>query len=784
MAPSGPPAEGGDEAAGRWWTGRRRLLLGVGAALVLAAGALGTWMYGLHREMEATWSRHATEAPSRVFASGIALYPGRPLSRDEMVAELRALGYRASDGAPSGPLASGEYRLGAGGLTVHLHDFRYPPPRGLFRGFPLRVTFVDGRIGRMRDLARGRAVTDVELEPRQVATLLDARRVRRDPVRLEDVPAVLTQAVLAVEDREFFDHHGLDLSRMAGAAWANLRAGRLAQGGSTLTQQLVKNYYLTPEKSFARKVREAAMAVVLESTRHKREILEAYLNTVYLGRTGTSGIVGVAEASEHYFGRRVTRLGLAESALLAGMIRAPNRYAPTRHPDAARRRRDLVLRLMERQGRITEAERERAEGRPVPSRAGGDPAAARADWFVDLVQRELQDRFSREDLRRQDLRIFTTLDLRAQAAADSAVRAGLAALEEAHPRLRTEAGPEDGASRRGDAASPLQAALVALDPRTGDVLALVGGRSYRTSPFNRAVQARRQPGSLFKPFVYLAALADTAGRWTLASRIQDTSFTVEAGGRRWSPSNYDGEEHGRVTLRRALEESYNVATARLATEVGLERVVATARRLGLSADLRPVPSLALGTFEVTPLEMASAYASLAGGGVRPEPLSVLRVTGPDGESVEARELSMERVAPSGPVHLVNRALQGVLEEGTASRAEELGYDGPAAGKTGTTSGYRDAWFVGYTPEIVVLVWVGFDDNRPLRLTGAEAALPLWVRFMQRYGAGGGAEFRTPEGVVEVAVERPDGDGGTACRPEYFVRGTEPEEGCGDGWWIF
>lgn len=779
MAPSDPPAEA-EGGAGRRRGRRRRLLLGAGAALVLVAGALGTWLYGLHREMEATWHSHATEAPSRVFASGTALYPGRPLSRDAVVAELRALGYRAADGAPSDPLDAGEYRLEADGLVVHLHDFSYPPPRGLFRGFPLRVTFADGRIGRMRDLADGGAVSDVELEPRQVATLLDARRVRRDPVRLEDVPAVLTQAVIAVEDREFFSHHGLDLSRVAGAAWANLRAGRLAQGGSTLTQQLVKNYYLTPEKSFARKLREAAMAVVLESTRSKREILEAYLNTVYLGRTGTSGVMGVAEASEHYFGRRASQLGLAQSALLAGMIRAPNRYAPTRHPDAARRRRDLVLRLMERQGRITADERERAEARPVPS-GGGDesPAtAARADWFVDLVQRELDDRFSREDLRREDLRIFTTLDLRAQAAADSAVRGGLAALEEAHPHLRTEE------AAREDGASPLQAALVALDPRTGDVLALVGGRSYRTSPFNRAVRARRQPGSLFKPFVYLAALADTTGRWTLASRIQDTAFTVEAGGERWSPSNYDGEEHGRVTVRRALEESYNVATARLATRVGLERVAATARRLGLSAELRPVPSLALGTFEVTPLEMASAYASLAGGGVRPEPLSVLRAAGPDGASVEARELSMERVAPSGPVHLVNRALQGVLEDGTAARAGELGYDGPAAGKTGTTSGYRDAWFVGYTPELVTLVWVGFDDNRPLRLTGAEAALPLWVRFMQRYGTGGDADFRTPGQIVEMAVRRPDGDGGTACRPEYFLEGTEPEEGCDDGWWIF
>lgn len=773
MAPTDPPADEGED--GGRGPGRRRLLLVSGVALVLAAGALGTWLYGLHREMEATWGRHATEAPSRVYSTGTTLYPDRPLSRDDVVAELRALGYRASAEAPPGALASGEYRPVPEGLVVHLRDFRYPSPRGLVPGFPLRVTFADGRIRRMRDLDEGRPVSDVELEPRQVATLLDARRVRRDPVRLEEMPPELLEAVLAVEDREFFDHHGLDLSRVVGAAWANLRAGRLAQGGSTLTQQLVKNYYLTPEKSFARKLREAAMAVLLETARDKREILEAYLNTVYLGRAGTSGVVGVAEASEHYFGRHVSRLDLAESALLAAMIRAPNRYAPTRHPDAARRRRDMVLGLMERQGRITPAERERAQERPVPVREVDDPspAAGRADWFVDLVQRELEDRFSREDLRREDLRIFTSLDVRAQAAADSAVRAGLSALEEAHPRLRGD-----------DGEAPLQAALVALDPRTGDVLALVGGRSYRTSPYNRAVQARRQPGSLFKPFVYLAALADTAGRWTLASRIQDTAFTVEAGGRRWSPSNYDGEEHGRVTLRRALEESHNVATARLATEVGLDRVVETARRLGLSDDLRPVPSLALGTIEVTPLEMASAYASLAGGGVRPEPLSVLRVVGPDGEPVEAREMSMERVAPSGPVHLVNRALQGVLEEGTAARAGDLGYDGTAAGKTGTTSGYRDAWFVGYTQELVALVWVGFDDNRPLELTGAEAALPLWVRFVQQYGEGGDGGFRTPEGVVEMEVERPDPDGEPACRPEYFLEGTEPEEGCDDGWWIF
>ena len=322
----------------------------------------------------------------------------------------------------------------------------------------------------------------------------------------------------------------------------------------------------------------------------------------------------------------------------------------------------------------------------------------------------------------------------------------------------------------------LQAALVALEPGTGDLLALVGGRDWGSTQFDRATRARRQPGSLFKPFVYLTALADTAardtaGRWTLASVVPDTSFTVEAGGDAWSPANYDGEEHGPVTLRTALEQSYNVATARLATEVGLEEVVETARALGLAGRLRPVPAAALGAFEVTPLEMASAYASLAGGGVRPRPLTVLRVTGPGGEALEARELRMRRVAPAGPVHLVNRALQGVLERGTAAGIREMGYAGSAAGKTGTTDGYRDAWFVGYTPELVVLVWVGFDDNRAVGLSGAEAAVPVWARFVEAYGRGTRAGFTAPTGVAEARVEGPDG----ACASEWFLEGTVPED---------
>lgn len=761
---------------GRWLP-----LAGTVLLVLLLAG--GLWVWRLADRVDERWAAHAPAVPSRVYASSTPLYPGRDLSLSELIRELEARDYRLSDPLPAaavdgsrvvvpppgssssavsgrgaaGGLEPGSYRMTGGDVEVHLRDFDYPRPRGRVPGRSLRISFHDGRIAWLRDLRDGRRVLDAELEPRQVATLLDDRMVRREPVTMARVPVVLMDAVLAVEDRRFWEHRGVDPVRVAGAALQDLRSGRLAQGGSTLTQQLVKNYWLGPEKTFIRKAREAVMALLLEARHEKSEILLAYLNEVYLGQDGRVGIAGVGAAARHYFGREPSELGLAESALLAGMIRAPNRYDPFHRPEAARARRALVLRLMERQGRITPGEAARARRAPLPGARAIRPVNV-APWYVDRVQQELKDRYSREDLRRDGLRIFTAMDPRAQVAADRAVREGLQALEAEHPRL-----VQEGEER-------LQAALVALEPRTGDLLALIGGRDWTSTQFDRASRARRQPGSLFKPFVFLTALADTSRLRTLASLVPDTSFTVRAGGEAWSPVNYDGEEHGEVTLRTALEQSYNVATARLATEMGLERVVETARKLGLAGRLQPVPAAALGAFEVTPLEMAASYAALAGEGIRPEPLSVLQVTGPGGEALEARELSMSRVAPAGPVHLVNRALQGVLERGTASGVRELGYGGPAAGKTGTTDGHRDAWFVGYTPEVVVLVWVGFDDNRTVGLSGAEAALPIWVRFVEAHGQGAWTDFTAPSGVDEARVRGPEGE----CRTEWFLEDTVPD----------
>jgi len=726
------------------------------------------WLYVRHAaaRIEATWSAHTSSAPSRIYSRALDLYPGRLLDGGDFARELEARGYRP---APAhGPLAPGQYRAGGDRLDVGLHGFRYPPPDDVFGGFPLRIRFRDGRIASLTDLSADSAVGDVRLEPAVVADLLDRHMVLRSPITLQQVSASLVEAVLTVEDRRFYEHGGIDPVRMAGAALHDLRHGRLEQGGSTLTQQLIKNYYLSSKKTLGRKLREAIMAMVLEHEHDKADILQAYLNEVYLGQEGPVSIVGVQEAARHYFSRDASQLDLAQSALLAGMIRSPAAYDPFRHPDAARRRRAAVLGMLAARGTIDRAERERASREPLPRPPRERPLDA-APYFVDYVERELARRFPADALRREGLRVFTTLEPRMQREAEAAVRSGLADLEEAHPDVR----------RSGLQA--LQAALVAMDPRTGDVVAMVGGRSYRSSQFNRATEARRQPGSLFKPFVYLTALEDTTGRWTLATPVPDSSLSVRVGDTVWTPHDFDGSEHGMVPLRDALVHSYNLATAHLALDVGLPRVVSTARDLGVQGRLKPVPSVSLGAFETTPLVMADAYSALAGGGIRPDPLTVLHVVAAGGSTVEARELEMRRVAPAGPVYLVDRALQDVLDRGTAASARRLGYGGRAAGKTGTSSDYRDAWFAGFTPSLVTVVWVGFDDNRSVGLTGAQAALPIWVRFMEAVGGSPDQPFSVPDGIRTTSVDSATGLlPGRGCGPtrdEVFLQGTVPSRRC-------
>ncbi len=785
MTPRTVELAGGGPSPGRRRRPRgriRRLPVVAALALLVACLAVGSlYLLTLEREITSKWEGRKWNIPSRIYSDAEPLYPGLNLARAEVPAKLASLGYRRVGGTP-GP---GTFSRTSERLTIWLHDFNYPGEA--FRGFPLALELSGNRVKAMRDARGGREISFARLEPEVIASIFDDQMEDRTPVQLAHVPRDLADAILAIEDKRFFAHAGVDPIRILGAAVANLKPGAPLQGGSTLTQQLVKNYYLTHERTLSRKFKEAAMSLVLEAKYEKRDILAAYLNEIYLGQQGSSSIAGVGEAAKYYFSKDVGQLTLAESALLAGLIANPGLYNPYTNLERARGRRDLVLRLMLEQRRITQAEHDAAARERILI-GGRRPELNTAPYFVDFVLRELKETYGQDALTSEGYRIFTSLDMRAQRQARTSLLEGLKHLEEGYPALRKTAGELEGA-------------IVVIDPQTGYVKALVGGRDYGTSQFNRVTQAKRQPGSTFKPFVYLTAFRSktkAGAAYTTVTPISDDPFTLTSGGKNWTPENYDGRTHGVVTLRAALENSYNIATARLAMDLGLKRVVETARAAGIRSPLRPVPSMALGAFEVTPLEMAAAFTTLANGGIRAEPLSIVEVVEPQGKTLDKREIKMKRVLDAESVYLLNSLLQGTFERGTAASARRLGYRQPAAGKTGTTSDYKDAWFVGYTPSLLALTWVGYDSNRPLHLTGAAAALPIWTRFMLGYADGEPPRFNAPSDIILVGVDPASGLLATpdcpVVRYEPFVIGTEPVDVCPlhgyvpeeeeDGWWIF
>ena len=581
----------------------------------------------------------------------------------------------------------------------------------------------------------------------------------RTPVSLSDLPDHLVQAVLAVEDQRFYRHHGLDFRRIGGALFANVRAGGIRQGGSTLTQQLAKNLYLSSSRTLLRKAREAALALALESRYDKATILQAYLNEIYLGQDGARPIHGVGAAARYYFGKDVERIGLAESALLAGMIQAPNRHVPDRHPESARERRELVLTLMIDQLRVNGPAARRATRAALPRRVHPTPTLE-ARWFRDHLSKDLPRK-----LPVRGAAVFTTMDATLQRAAERAVDAGVRRLRRQTPGV--------------------EAALVALDPRTGDILAMVGGADYGLSQFNRATQARRQPGSAFKPIVALAALerGDRGDpEFTLASMVDDAPLSVRAGGEWWQPANYDGRFRGSVTFREAMEQSLNVPFARIGMQIGPDRIVAAARRLGLVGSLHPVPSLALGSSEVTLLELARAYGVFATQGVLAASRTVLGSTR-QGSREAAGAPQLTRVADPAATYLVTSTLQGVVTRGTGQALNSRGRFEGMAGKTGTSNDWRDAWFVAYSPSVVVAVWVGRDDGESIGMSGATAALPIAAEFLNDIEPrnGWGAP-RPPDGLVEAAVSAGTADWFGECgTTEVFLEGTEPSgQGCWGG----
>lgn len=729
----------------------------------------GRYLADLDRRVRVRFSGKLFSVPSRVYASSTVIYPGLNLERSGLWAHLDQLSYR--EAAPQKPLQQGQYTWSGSSLLLHRRAFQHPNRPEPAKEVVVRVS--GDRVERIIDQGTGREVGAFVLEPVPIGTFYGPDRERREIVKISEVPNHLIDAIFAVEDQRFMEHRGVDLRRILGALIVNVRAGAIRQGGSTLTQQLVKNFFLTPERTLKRKIQEALMALIVESRYDKTAILECYLNEIYLGQRGGAAVHGVGEAAFNYFGKPVQDLSLAESALIAAIIQSPNGLSPRRQPAKARSRRDLVLELMYRQGRIDAGKLHVARLDEIDlAPLGRDLREAR--YFFDMLRRQLPDFYAPEILTSEGLRIYSSLDLRLQRIAAKVLDVGLTRLEEDFPKLL----------KRGD--KRIEGCLVVLRPQTGEVLALVGGRSYAASQFDRCSQAKRPSGSVFKPFVYLAALEPRNGapEITLASRLDDSPFQIRSGRELWKPANYDHEFHGDVGVRNALERSFNVAAARLGSEIGIGKVAEMAHRLGIGGQLPAFPSLAIGAADLSPIELVRAYATIANGGVRPEVRSFEDIVDTHGVTLSRQKVKFQRVLDAGTAFLGTSLLQGVVDRGTARGLRRLGLEGPIAAKTGTSDEERDAWFAGFTPELAIVVWVGFDEPQSIGLPASVVALPIWADFVKEVTGGKvrGA-FKPPDQVVRVSIDPVTGDRSVAGCPrsqdEYFLLGTEPEGVCGD-----
>jgi penicillin-binding protein 1B len=744
--------------------GRRRKFLWIAIGLGVALVVLGLFVIRPFWHLSSQFDDLTFRQPSRLYGRAPVLALGKTFPPSLLLEELRAEGYREQDGEQdgSGSLPPGRYRETSKGLAVHVRSF--PLPDGGKGGGVVEVGWRGNRVSRL--LLAGKPAETVTLEPPLLASYYGPDQRERRPVTMDEVAEDLVAAVVAAEDDSFFKHSGISVSGIARALWVNLRGGGIRQGGSTLTQQLVKNLYLTHERTMGRKAQELVLAILLELRYDKQRILEAYLNEIYLGGSGGVSLMGMGAASRAYFGKDPGQLNLAEAATLAGIIRAPAAYSPLAHPEKARERRDWVLKRMLKL-KLAEPERiERALARPVNT-APEPVVRRRAPYFADAMVVEARRRFGIEDLSDSGHALFSTLDWRSQQTAVTAVAWGLEKAEAGYQKNHTGKGP-------------LQAALVSVDPRTGGILAYVGGRSYEQSQFDRAGQALRQPGSAFKPIVFSAAFE--AGTATPSSFIEDSPLTIRKAGLVWSPKNDDGSFHGWVSVRRAMEKSYNPATARLAQQVGMEKVVELAHRMGITAKIDPFPSVALGSFETTPVELAGVYATLANEGERAPIHGLTAVADRYHKPVQGLALGeTERVLTPQTAYMVTSLLQGVLVRGTAAGAAE-GIPGDLAGKTGTTNKRRDSWFGGYARERATVVWVGYDDNSTTRLSGARAALPIWVRFMSKAAPRTGySAFQQPKGVTTAAIDPTTGLLATEYCPavltEVFREGKVPTQLC-------
>jgi penicillin-binding protein 1B len=729
---------------------------GITAFVLLMSGYF--WVkYGRLIEQGMAGEQHPVP---RIFGRPFDLHAGLGLSPSQLVQRLNDLGYTERPKAEH----PGEFaRASTGSVTLIPRQAGDTAPS-------VRVDFTRGPASTIAKIVdpKNKPVAHVGLEAPMLAALAQGQKRRNVP--LASIPKPVVDAVIAIEDRRFYDHPGIDVIRSVGAILTNLRGDKpYLVGGSTLTQQIVKNMFLTPEKTLRRKVQEQFMALVLESRYTKDQILELYLNSVTLGQRGPFEIHGVAEAARIFFGKDLRNVTVAEAATMAGLIQSPSRLSPFRNPERARERRNVVLNEMADAGFITRESATKAAAEPLTISARA--LENEAPYFVDYVSQLVDDQYSGMLKKDAAVDVYTTLDLQLQRFAQEAVGDGIAQVDK---QLAAK-------KRPGEA----QAALVAIDPQTGEILAMVGGRAYNQSQYNRAVLAKRQPGSAFKPFVYLAAFEKMAaeGRsdFTPATIEVDEPTVFKDGDNDYAPTNYQNEYDGPVTLRRALAHSRNIVAIKVAQATGYDRVADLWKKADPDSAARPYPAIALGVFEATPLEMVNAYTVFTNGGTE-RPLVAISSLTENGKAQKLRVDPTRPVARADTTYLVTNMMRSVLNEGTGAGARSAGFTRDAAGKSGTTNDLRDAWFIGFTPQLLTVVWVGFDDNKPIGLSGSQAALPIWTAFMKRaLAAQPEATFQVPPGVVFVEIDK---DTGKLAMPncprtmsESFLADAVPHEYC-------
>ena len=737
----------------------RIVLVGL-AFLFISCLLLFGFLYSKYsREIDEKLAAGPFRNASRIYAAPHVLALGDPLDREELVGQLRRSGYSDLSGNPVG-----HYVLRGDSIEI------YPGPESYFARDGGLVRIADGRISQIVSLADNSIRNQYQLEPELVTNIFDRSRQKRRMARYEDLPKYLVQAVVSVEDKRFFKHSGFDPIRIVKALLVDISTGRHAEGASTISMQLARGFFLTPEKTWSRKLNEAVYTLILEQKLTKEQIFEYYANYVPLGWRGGFNIFGFGEAAQAYLGKDVRDLTLPESALIAGLIQRPTATNPFAYPEKAKARRNLVLRLMRDNGYIDERLYPPATATELRTvRGNGD--AADSSYFVDLVNDTLQQKLPAIDFQDGGYRIFTSLDVDLQRDAADAVRVAMKEVDEAIARRHKK--DKDGK------VPEVQVALVAMDPSNGEIKALVGGRSYGLSQLNRAI-SKRQPGSIFKPLVYAAALNtalfDSEKVFTPTSILIDEPTTFHYDGKDYEPGNFGEKYYGAVSLRTALMKSLNIPTVKLAEAVGYGEVVKLARRAGLNMEVRATPSVALGAYDVTPIEMAGAYTMFPSGGVASRPAWVRSIRDRFGGSIFEQQTERHEVLDPRINYLMVNLMEDVLRAGTGAEVRSRGFALPAGGKTGSS---RDGWFAGFTSKLVCVVWVGFDDNRDIKLLGGKSALPIWTEFMKR--AHTHREYRNvhrfepPQGVVSAEVDVASGKLG-AGRTEVYVAGTQPVEG--------